>query len=143
VFNSSLIISFPTWLSHLQPMTARKNEALYCDMMPESRKSLLLGNCSVNTIPRKRNARNNRKAVFSVLSAGLVATQRCGKHVSAAMNEHATIEEAMFCVQSAPMLYNEALTQIEVELRVSPELAVGRIIEKKWQERNYAVLQLR
>jgi hypothetical protein len=34
------------------------------------------------------------------------------------------------------MLYNDDLRQIELELRGSPDLAVGKIIEKKLQERN-------
>jgi hypothetical protein len=41
------------------------------------------------------------------------------------MNEHATIEEAMFSMESAPMLYNEALTQLELELSRVRELAVA------------------
>jgi hypothetical protein len=52
------------------------------------------------------------------------------------MSQHATIEEAVFSVGAAPRLYNEDLTQLELELSRVPELAVGRIIEKKWQERN-------
>jgi hypothetical protein len=48
--------------------------------------------------------------------------------------EHATVEEAVFSVWATPRLYNEDFRQLE--LRESPELAVGRIIEKKWWERN-------
>jgi hypothetical protein len=40
----------------------------------------------------------NRKAVFSVIRAARVATQRCDKHVSAAVNQHAITEEAEFSV---------------------------------------------
>jgi hypothetical protein len=65
----------------------------YCDMTPQSRNSLLLGNGSLNTFPRK-----NRGAVFSVASAALAATQRYGKHISAIGNQHATTEEAVFSV---------------------------------------------
>jgi hypothetical protein len=43
------------------------------------------------------------------------------------------MEEAVFSVEAAPRLHNEELRQPELELR---ELAGGRIIEKKWQERN-------
>jgi hypothetical protein len=68
-----------------------------------------------------------------VVSAALVATQRCGKDISAVVNQHATIEEAMFSVVAAPRLYNVDLRQLELELRVS---GAGRIIKKKWQERN-------
>jgi hypothetical protein len=53
------------------------------------------------------------------------------------MIQHATIEEAMFSVASAPRLYIEDLWQLES--KEPPELAVRRIIEKKWQERNQAV----
>jgi hypothetical protein len=74
----------------------RKKEK-YCDMTPESRNSSLLGNGSLNRFPRKR-MRNNRREMFSVVSAALIATQRCCKHVSAAVNQQATIEEAVFYV---------------------------------------------
>jgi hypothetical protein len=47
------------------------------------------------------------------------------------VNQHATTDEAVFSVGAAPRLYNEDLRQLELELRESPELAVGRIIEKK------------
>jgi hypothetical protein len=57
--------------------------------------------------------------------------QRCGKHISAAMNQHATREEYVFSVGSSPRLYNEDLRQLELELRVSPVLAVGRIMARK------------
>jgi hypothetical protein len=43
------------------------------------------------------------------------------------------MEEAVFSVGAAPRLYNEDLGQLELELRESLEIAVGRIIEKKWQ----------
>jgi hypothetical protein len=63
------------------------------------------------------------------------------------VNQHATIEEAVFSVGAAPRLCNNGLTQLELELspgvgsfsrelRDFPELAVGRIVEKKWNERN-------
>jgi hypothetical protein len=74
-----------------------------------------------------------------VVSFALAATQRCGKHSPAAANQHATIEEAVFSVGADPMIYNEELRQLELELSESPELEVGRIIEKKWQGRNYEV----
>jgi hypothetical protein len=51
--------------------------------------------------------RNNRRAVFSLVRAARGTTQRYGKHISAAMNQHAAIEEA------APGLHNEDLTQLE------------------------------
>jgi hypothetical protein len=44
------------------------------------------------------NARNNRRAVFSVVHTTLIAMHPCGKHVSAAVNQHATTEEAVFSV---------------------------------------------
>jgi hypothetical protein len=34
-------------------------------------------------IPTKANPDKNKTAVFSVVCAALVATQRCGKHISA------------------------------------------------------------
>jgi hypothetical protein len=87
-------------------------------------------------IPAEAKALNNRRVVFSVVSAALVITQRCDKHISTAMNQHTTTEEGTFPVGAAPRLCNEDLRQLELELRESPELAVVRIIEKKWQERN-------
>jgi hypothetical protein len=62
---------------------------------------------------------DNRRAVIFVVRAALVAMKRCGKHICAAVNQHATIEEAVFSVRTAPVLYNEDLMQIELELRVS------------------------
>jgi hypothetical protein len=53
------------------------------------------------------NARNNRRAVFSVVHAALVAKQRCGKDISTTVNQHATIEKTVFSVMAAPRLYNE------------------------------------
>jgi hypothetical protein len=50
-------------------------------MTTESRNYPLLGN-----IPEKAKGRNNRRTAFSVVSAALVATQRCSKHISAAVN---------------------------------------------------------
>jgi hypothetical protein len=46
------------------------------------------------------NARNNRRAVFSMVSAALVVTQRCGKHMFVAANQHATVDEAMLSVEA-------------------------------------------
>jgi hypothetical protein len=63
--------------------------------------------------------------VFSVVSAALVAVQRCGKHIYATVNQHRTIEEAVFSVGAAPRLYNEDLRQLELELSRVPELAVA------------------
>jgi hypothetical protein len=62
--------------------------------------------------------------------------QRCGKHTSAAVNQHATIEEAVFSAGAALKLHNRDLRQLKLELRESLDVAVGRIIETKWQERN-------
>jgi hypothetical protein len=74
-------------------------------MTTENRISSSLGNSSVNT-PVEVNARINRRAVFSVINAELVATQRCGKRNSA-VNQHATIEEAVWSVGAATRPYNE------------------------------------
>jgi hypothetical protein len=56
-----------------------------------------------------------------MVSAALVARQRCGKHMSAAVNQHATIEETVFSAGDAPKLYDEDLRQLELELREPPE----------------------
>jgi hypothetical protein len=53
--------------------------------------------------------------MFSVVSAELVATQPYGEHISAAVNQHATIKETVFSVVAAPVLYNEDLRQLELE----------------------------
>jgi hypothetical protein len=66
-----------------------------------------------------------------VVRAELVVTQRCGKHVSEALNQDATIEEAVFSVGAVPRLYKEDLRQLELELRESPVLAIGRIIDQE------------
>jgi hypothetical protein len=42
-----------------------------------------------------------------MVSAALVATQRRRKHISAAVNHHATKNEAVFSVRTAPRLYDE------------------------------------
>jgi hypothetical protein len=55
----------------------------------------------------------NRIAVLPVVRASLVATQWCDKHISAAVNQHATIEEAVFSVGAALRLYDEDLMQVE------------------------------
>jgi hypothetical protein len=38
------------------------------------------------SIPAEANVRKNKRAVFSVVRAVRIATQRCGKHISAAVN---------------------------------------------------------
>jgi hypothetical protein len=50
--------------------------------------------------------------VFSVVRAVSIARQRCGKHISAAVNQFKTIEKAVFSVGIAPRLYNEDLRQL-------------------------------
>jgi hypothetical protein len=84
-------------------------------MTPESQNSSLLGNGSVNTFLQRRK-RNNRRAGFSVARAAFVATQQCGKHISAAVNQHATIEEAVFSVGAVSRLYNEDLRQPRIRI---------------------------
>jgi hypothetical protein len=59
----------------------------------------------------EENAVNNIRAVFSVVSAALVVTERYGKHISATVNQHATTEEAVFSAEGTPRLYNEDLRQ--------------------------------
>jgi hypothetical protein len=53
--------------------------------------------------------------VFSVVSAALVDTQRCGKHNSAAVNQHAAIEEVVFSVGSVLRLHNGDYTQLQLD----------------------------
>jgi hypothetical protein len=43
--------------------------------------------------------------------------QLCGKHISVAVNQQATIEGTVFFGGTAPSLYNEDLTQLERDLR--------------------------
>jgi hypothetical protein len=50
--------------------------------------------------------------MFSAVRAALVATQRCSKHISTRVNQHAKVEEAVFSVEAAPRLYNEDLRQL-------------------------------
>jgi hypothetical protein len=76
-------------------------------------------------IPTEENACNNRRVVFSVVHTAYVAMQWCSKHISAAVNKHKTIQEAVFSVGATPRLYNEYLTQLELELSRVPGLAVA------------------
>jgi hypothetical protein len=46
--------------------------------------------------PFLSNARNNRRAVFSVDRATAIFGQRCGKHVPTATDINATVEERCF-----------------------------------------------
>jgi hypothetical protein len=63
--------------------------------------------------------------VFSVDRAAHLVTQLCGKHISAAVNQHAAIVELVFSVGAAPRLYKEDLTQLELELSRVLELTVA------------------
>jgi hypothetical protein len=64
-------------------------------MTPERRNISLLGNGSGKHIIMEAKARNDRRAVFSLLISALVATQRCGKHISAAVNQCASTEDKL------------------------------------------------
>jgi predicted metal-dependent peptidase len=66
-----------------------------------------------------------------VVRAANVAKQRWDKHIPATVNQHATIEEAAFSVETASRQYNEDLTQLETELSWVPELAVEKIMARK------------
>jgi hypothetical protein len=99
-------------------------------MTPKSRNSLLLGNSSVNTFPRKRTRATIEELCF-LFSAPLSLLRNGAVNISAAVNQHATIDEAVFSVGAAPSPYNEDLMQLELELRESPELAVGKIMARK------------
>jgi hypothetical protein len=59
-----------------------------------------------------------------VVSVTLVVKQRCGKHISAAVSQNATMEDAVFSVGAATMLYNEDLRQLELKLSRVPEFQV-------------------
>jgi hypothetical protein len=51
--------------------------------------------------------------MFAVVRVALVVTQLHGKHISVAVNQHATIEEVVFSVGgAAPRLYKDNLTQL-------------------------------
>jgi hypothetical protein len=91
-------------------------------MTPESRNSLLLGNGSVNTFSWKRTRATTDERCF-LLSAPHSLLLNCAVNISAAVNQHATIEKALFSMGAAPRLYNEDLRQLELELRESPGLA--------------------
>jgi hypothetical protein len=73
-------------------------------------------------------SRNNRtgvaRGVVYGFRAAVVGTQLCGKHMSAAVNQQATIEKAVFSVDPP----RGCITQLELELRESPELAVDRLM---------------
>jgi hypothetical protein len=60
-----------------------------------------------------------------VVSEALVATQRCGEYISAAVNQHATIHVSVFSVRVAPRLYNEDLRQLRHRIVPVPEFQVS------------------
>jgi hypothetical protein len=60
--------------------------------------------------------RNNRSAAFSMVRAARVAKKRCVKYIAASMNQRARVEKAVFSVGSVSRIYNEYLTQLELEL---------------------------
>jgi hypothetical protein len=72
-----------------------------------------------HNILAETNAGNNKRAAISVVSAVLVVRQRCSKPISAAVNQHATTEEAVFSVGAAPRLYSGDLKQLQLELSES------------------------
>jgi hypothetical protein len=47
-----------------------------------------------------------------------VSRERIGKHIPAATNTNAKIYEEVFSVGAAPGLYEEELTQLEIDTRV-------------------------
>jgi hypothetical protein len=124
-------------------------------MTPESWNSSLLANVLVNTFQMEENTCNSTRAVFSVVHAALIVMQWCGKHISAAVNHHAIIEEVVFSVGATPRLYDEDLKTAEkqnwesllrwqladdggVEFQsskwaVSWELSSMKISKKRWQ----------
>lgn len=68
-----------------------------------------------------KHAGNNRTVVFTVASAALVPRKQSGKHISAAVKNTQTLEEAVFSMVATPRLYNEDIRQLELELRKSLE----------------------
>jgi hypothetical protein len=72
------------------------------------------------------------------IRAALAATQLCGKHIFAAVNQHATIQEAVFFCGSGPRLYNEDLPQLEWELNRVLELADAA---ENWESRRSKVIE--
>jgi DNA-binding transcriptional regulator/RsmH inhibitor MraZ len=53
------------------------------------------------------NAHSIRRAVFSVVCTMHVDTERCRENISAALSQHATIEEEVFSVGAVQRLYND------------------------------------
>jgi hypothetical protein len=60
------------------------------------------------------NQHNNRRAVFSVVTAMLIA-QQCSKHTSAPVNQYATIVEEVFSVGAILRLYKKDLRQLDTK----------------------------
>jgi hypothetical protein len=81
-------------------------------MTPESRNSSLLGNGSVNTFPRKRAI----EELCFLWSASRALLRNVAVDISAAVNQPSIIDEAVFSFGAVPRLYNENLTQLELEL---------------------------
>jgi hypothetical protein len=90
-------------------------------MTTESRNSLLLGNVS-KTYSCGRERAQPLKSGISVVSAALVAMQRCGKHISAAVNQQATIEEEVFSVGAARCYITRVST---ARIRIESSFGVG------------------
>jgi hypothetical protein len=73
-------------------------------------------------------SRCNRRGVASDVLCGSAPRsllRSCAVNISVAVNQHASIKEAVFSVGAAPSLYNEDLTQLELELSRVLELAVA------------------
>jgi hypothetical protein len=66
--------------------------------------------------------------VFSAVRAARVAMQQCGKHISAAVNQHATVEEAVFSVGAAPRLHNEEKLKARVEAGSNTSTVALRVV---------------
>jgi hypothetical protein len=62
--------------------------------------------------------------------------QRCGKYISAAVNQRATIEEAVFSLGAAPRLYKDDLTQLDempsIFIREKPIFSSERMLHKDY-----------
>jgi hypothetical protein len=67
----------------------------------EAEKQTFLGN-GWYTCGRGTRQATVEEQCFPWYGAARVFTKRCGKHISAAVNQHATIEEAVFSVDQLP-----------------------------------------
>jgi hypothetical protein len=81
----------------------------------EAEKQPLIGNVRTHAAEERVTSRNNRRGVASGVLCGRAPPALLCNGAVNTMNQHATINEAVFSVGAAPRLYNEDLKQLELK----------------------------